>query len=183
MLSYLIPSFDYGEGHDPSKPPSAVEQPSEQLTLPIILLSAINLILPSVTLYKLTSTNFGETYHVKLELIYKTLHLLLVDIPFLVIRINVWNRYDREDVIFMLKNVYGIFWFFRGVYSDVQALREETKVEAAVDQEHEREWQMSSKRGRMTSPNISHTGHRNSGIEKEMDSVEMKRFMSHQRRD
>lgn len=105
-----------------------------------------------------------------------------MDIPFLVIRIHVWNRYDREDVIFMLKNVYGIFWFFRGVYSDVQALREENKTDADTE-EHEHEWEMSSKREGMASPSVSHRGHRNNGMEKGRDSVEMKRFMSHQRRD
>lgn len=121
MLSFLIMEFEEGESH------SQEECPSTLLTPPIISLSAVNLVIPTLTLYKLTTTNFGETYHVKLELAYKTFHLLLVNIPFLVIRIHLWNESSREDVIMLVKNVYGIFGYFRSLLTDIQIFKKESR--------------------------------------------------------
>lgn len=161
LLSFLITTFEHEENHGAQ----GEKCPSVILTPPIITLSAINLILPTVTLYKLTSTNFGETYHVKLEMIYKTLHLLLVNLPFFAIRVHLWNKNDREDVIFIIKNVYGIFGYFRGVYSDVKILLKERAATGAGS---------INKGGSMISVN-----NRRNDLERRdnADSVEMKELM------
>lgn len=43
------------------------------------------------------------------------------------IRIHLWNVNDREDVIFIIKNIYGIFGYLRGVYSDIKILHKERR--------------------------------------------------------
>lgn len=126
-----MPSFEHMDRHVSLE---GEECPAEGLQPLIITLAALNLILPTVTLYKLTTSNFGEMYHVKLELIYNTLHLILVNVPFFIVRIYLWNASDREDVIFAIKNLYGIVGYFRGLFSEIRILKGELKRKKQQEQ-------------------------------------------------
>jgi hypothetical protein len=86
----------------------------------ILGLTSLNLMLPAIALYKLTISGFGETYPLPLEILYKLLHLFLVNIPYLSVRIYLWQMYEYSDTsIFLVKNVYSIFTLFRGIYPDL----------------------------------------------------------------
>ncbi|CAL8125243.1 unnamed protein product [Orchesella dallaii] len=115
FLSFLIPTF----GHSHSTCPTSTLAPV------IISLASVNLFLPTLTLYKLTTTSFGEVYQVKLEILYDSLHNFLVSIPFLAIRIYLWNVSEREDVLFAIKNIYSIVGYCRGLFSNLKLLRAE----------------------------------------------------------
>ncbi|ODM91676.1 hypothetical protein Ocin01_15000 [Orchesella cincta] len=117
FLSFLIPSFEH----------SHHSCPTSTLAPVIISLASVNLVLPTLTLYKLTTTSFGEVYQVKLEILYDSLHNFFVSIPFLVIRIYLWNVSEREDVLFAIKNIYCIVGYCRGLFSNVKHLRSERR--------------------------------------------------------
>jgi len=85
----------------------------------ILGLSSINLMLPAVGLYKLTVTSFGET-PLLLEILYKFLHLFLVNIPYLSVRIYLWQYYSYSDTsVFLVKNIYAIIALLRAVIPDL----------------------------------------------------------------
>lgn len=90
----------------------------------VIALASVNLVLPAITIYKLSASNFGRVYNVPLESLYKFLHLLLVNVPFLCIRIYLWSMFSTDTAIFMIKNIYAIIAFIRGVYPDMKLLKE-----------------------------------------------------------
>ena len=86
----------------------------------ILGLASMNLMLPAIALYKLTVSGFGDTYPLPLEILYKVLHLFLVNIPYLSVRLYLWQFYGYSDTsIFLVKNVYSIFSLVRGIYPDV----------------------------------------------------------------
>ncbi|ODM94301.1 Cat eye syndrome critical region protein 6 [Orchesella cincta] len=89
----------------------------------IIILASVNIMLPAVTIYKLTASNFGRVYNVPLETLYKVLHLILVNIPFLGVRLFLWNMFSTDTAIFMIKNIYAIIGFMRGFYGDLKLFR------------------------------------------------------------
>ncbi|CAL8129487.1 unnamed protein product [Orchesella dallaii] len=89
----------------------------------IITLASVNILLPSITIYKLTASNFGRIYNVPLEALYKVLHLVLVNIPFLGVRLYLWNMFSTDTAIFMIKNIYSIIGFVRGFYGDLNLLK------------------------------------------------------------
>lgn len=90
----------------------------------IIALASVNIMLPAVTIYKLSASNFGRTYNVPLETLYKVLHLLLVNLPFLAFRIYLWQMFSTDTAIFMIKNVYAIVAFTRSIYPDIKLLQQ-----------------------------------------------------------
>lgn len=90
----------------------------------IIALAAVNIMLPAVTIYKLSASNFGRTYNVPLETLYKVLHLILVNLPFLGFRIYFWQMFSTDTAIFMIKNVYAIVAFTRTIYPDIKLLQQ-----------------------------------------------------------
>ncbi|GAB6018600.1 hypothetical protein CHUAL_000287 [Chamberlinius hualienensis] len=73
----------------------------------ILALASINLILPTVPLLRLSRAEYGQRDRpAVLGLIYSTLKLLVIEVPYLCIRAYVWNVYDTSSSsIFMLKNI------------------------------------------------------------------------------
>ena len=64
----------------------------------IIVLSSINLILPTLTLYSLSMSDFGRHLEnvISVKVAYQLLHLLVINIPFLGVRIYLW--YDDASL-------------------------------------------------------------------------------------
>jgi hypothetical protein len=58
----------------------------------IIVLSSINLILPTLTLYSMSMSDFGRHLEnvIVIKVVYQLLHLLVINIPFLGVRIYLW---------------------------------------------------------------------------------------------
>jgi len=86
----------------------------------IISLAAINFLLPSITLYRLTMPNFGA--HMPLEVIYRILHTVIVDGTYFGVRVYLWRFFGRESSIFIIKNMYSLFHMIQGLYSDYNQL-------------------------------------------------------------
>ncbi|OQV24527.1 hypothetical protein BV898_01588 [Hypsibius exemplaris] len=83
----------------------------------IITYSCLNLILPFVGLYQLSSVNFARTKPNENFTIYQTLlATVMVNIPYLVIRLYLWHTLNFTTALFIMKNfiaIVGSFWELR----------------------------------------------------------------------
>lgn len=88
----------------------------------ILGLSSVNFLLPSLALYKLSVSGFGETYPLPLEIVYKVCHLFMVNIPYLSVRVYLWQYYSYSDTsIFLVKNIYSIVALTRAIIPDFKS--------------------------------------------------------------
>lgn len=75
----------------------------------VLILACANFMLPTITLYKLSLSEFGHQQRpLGLQLLYKGLHLSLVNIPYFVIRVYLWSLYDHDVTLFLLKNILAV---------------------------------------------------------------------------
>ncbi|GIY28999.1 hypothetical protein CDAR_79231 [Caerostris darwini] len=87
----------------------------------VLILSCVNFILPTMTLYKLSLSEFGkQPRSLGLQLLYKCLHLGLVNIPYFVIRVYLWSLYDHDVTLFLLKNILAVVITARTVVPDIK---------------------------------------------------------------
>lgn len=87
----------------------------------VLILSCINFLLPTMTLYKLSLSEFGQNPRsLGLQLLYKGLHLGLVNIPYFVIRVYLWSLYDHDVTLFLLKNILAVVITLRTLVPDVK---------------------------------------------------------------
>ncbi|GFR16707.1 uncharacterized protein TNCT_622741 [Trichonephila clavata] len=87
----------------------------------VLILSCINFILPTLTLYKLSLSEFGtHPRSLGIPLLYKALHLGLVNIPYFVIRVYLWSLYDHDVTLFLLKNILAMINTARTAVPDVK---------------------------------------------------------------
>ncbi|GIX86238.1 hypothetical protein CEXT_725251 [Caerostris extrusa] len=87
----------------------------------VLVLSCVNFILPTMTLYKLSLSEFGkQPRSLGLQLLYKCLHLGLVNIPYFVIRVYLWSLYDHDVTLFLLKNILAVVITARTVVPDIK---------------------------------------------------------------
>ncbi|XP_035222073.1 uncharacterized protein LOC118194961 [Stegodyphus dumicola] len=87
----------------------------------VLVLSCINFILPTMTLYKLSLSQFGaQARSLGLQLLYKGLHLGLVNIPYFVIRVYLWTLYDHDVTLFLLKNILAVIVTARSAVPDLR---------------------------------------------------------------
>lgn len=73
----------------------------------ILALASINLILPTIPLLRLSLSDFGQKERPPLlGLVYSTVKLVAIEVPYLGIRAYLWNVYDAStSTVFMLKNI------------------------------------------------------------------------------
>lgn len=75
----------------------------------IIAFSCINLLLPNFCLYKLSLNDYGSvSTNALLSFTYKILHLLFVNVPYMVVRIYLWVLMDSDVSVFLVKNILHI---------------------------------------------------------------------------
>lgn len=87
----------------------------------VLVLACINFILPTMTLYKLSLSEFGcRQRPLGLQLLYKGLHLCLVNIPYFVIRVYLWTLYDHDVTLFLLKNILAVVITLRTVIPETR---------------------------------------------------------------
>lgn len=87
----------------------------------VLILSCINFILPTMTLYKLSLSEFGhQPRSLGLQLLYKGLHLGMVNIPYFVIRVYLWSLYDHDVTLFLLKNILAVIITLRTLVPDLK---------------------------------------------------------------
>ncbi|CAG7722300.1 unnamed protein product [Allacma fusca] len=89
----------------------------------IIALSSLNLMLPAISLYKLTLPSFGSTNTVPLDALYKILHLSFVNVPYFGVRVYLWQFLGADVSVFIIKNLYFIIGFLREVVSEIRKIQ------------------------------------------------------------
>ena len=113
------------------------ERISLLLEMVILFFSSINFMLPTLGLYRLSRTHFGEktngmlkvvnettgqpsTRGLGVSIVYHLLRLFAVNIPFLIIRIIVSQDPQKELSIFIVKNVLGIWVSLRNLIPELK---------------------------------------------------------------
>ena len=107
------------------------------LQMTILFFASINFMLPTLGLYRLSRTHFGEktngmikvinettgkpsTRGLGISIIYHLLRLFAVNIPFLVIRVVVSQDPKKELSIFIVKNALGIWVSLRNLIPEIK---------------------------------------------------------------
>lgn len=86
----------------------------------ILALTAINFLLPSVKLYQLSFPDFSKhNYSMPITVIHMILHMLLIDVPFLSVRLYLWLAYRENASMFLMKNILSIILSLRGMFPDI----------------------------------------------------------------
>uniref|UniRef100_T1J7N5 XK-related protein n=1 Tax=Strigamia maritima TaxID=126957 RepID=T1J7N5_STRMM len=83
----------------------------------VLILSSINIVLPTLVFFKFSLSDFGEhSGNSAIDFTHLTLKTLVVDLPFLVIRIYLWSHCVHMDVSpFIVKNLLCLVWWLRYV--------------------------------------------------------------------
>ncbi|GLH07648.1 Uncharacterized protein GBIM_13103 [Gryllus bimaculatus] len=93
------------------------------LEIPITVLCCFNFVLPALALYKLSLTDVSaEVLALPVSLLYNLLHMMLIDLPYLGVRLYLWLNYDHSTSVLLMKNVFGIILALRGLIPDVTEL-------------------------------------------------------------
>lgn len=116
LLSVLLPTRN-----------GRITEPPDYLLDIILFLGLINLLLPAIALHRLgLSEPTAEKCQTKLLLpfsvIHDLAHLILVDIPFLLVRGYLWIGHGQHTSLFMMKNVLGIIMTLRSLHPDLSEL-------------------------------------------------------------
>lgn len=86
----------------------------------ILALSSLNFLLPTIKLYQLSYNDFSKNnYSFPITVIYMSLHMLLIDVPFLVVRLYLWLVYHENASMFLMKNALSIVLGLRGMFPDL----------------------------------------------------------------
>lgn len=89
----------------------------------IITFACLNYFLPTITLFQLCLTDFGQKEKpFNLDGIYHFTHLVLVNIPYLAVRIYLWSGFGADISLFVMKNVISIVWSLKDVVIDLLEL-------------------------------------------------------------
>ncbi|KAL7638450.1 UNVERIFIED_CONTAM: hypothetical protein RMT77_011020 [Armadillidium vulgare] len=76
----------------------------------IIGFACTTFVLPTLALYNLSITDYKhDSINVILLFTWKMLHLLLTNIPYMVIRLYFWTEYSADISVFIIKNIINIF--------------------------------------------------------------------------
>lgn len=89
----------------------------------ILSLSAINFVLPTITLYKLSLSEFGLSHESPLIVAaYRLLHLVLVNVCYLAVRVYMWNALGGDISLFLMKNLLGVCTTLYALYPDLMRM-------------------------------------------------------------
>ncbi|RDD43805.1 hypothetical protein TrispH2_004727 [Trichoplax sp. H2] len=69
----------------------------------LLILSSINFLLPAIALYDLHMSR--RSNQVTFKIIYKICSLIVLNIPFLILRIILWRRYHKDISVLFMKNI------------------------------------------------------------------------------
>lgn len=87
----------------------------------VLALTCVNFLLPTLALFKLSQCEFGQLPRpLGLKLLYKLLHLCLIDVPYLAIRIYLWSFFGHDVSLFVVKNILGIYSALRTLVPEAQ---------------------------------------------------------------
>jgi len=133
----------------------------------IVVLSCINLILPTLTLYSMSMSDFGRrmTEVSKQTVISQSLNLLVVNVPFLSIRLYLWAKYNYELSLFVVKNACYIFLLVHSLYPGMVRVYSKMKIR------RDKVEQASSKGGRLGADG-DHFDNNGSGVRRNPSMIE-----------
>lgn len=87
----------------------------------VLALVCVNFLLPTLALFKLSQCEFGQLPRpLGLKLLYKLLHMCLINVPYLGIRIYLWSFMGRDVSLFLVKNILGIYSTLRTLLPEVR---------------------------------------------------------------
>ncbi|KAF6215114.1 hypothetical protein GE061_009863 [Apolygus lucorum] len=86
----------------------------------ILGIAAFNFFLPALKLYQLSFPDKTiDRRSLLVSVSYYILHLILIDIPFLSIRLYLWFAYGENASMFLMKNILNIILTLRSMYPDL----------------------------------------------------------------
>lgn len=101
----------------------------------ILALSSIGLILPTLSLVRFSLADFGQSERPPLfGLVYSTLKLLAIEVPYLGVRVYLWDAYTSSSV-FMLKNILMIVVKLRYILPEYIVLLAKRRAQRQKDTE------------------------------------------------
>lgn len=87
----------------------------------VLALTCVNFLLPTLALFKLSQCEFGQLPRpLGLKLLYKLLHLCLINVPYLAIRLYLWSFFGHDVSLFLIKNLLGIYSAVRTLVPEAQ---------------------------------------------------------------
>lgn len=87
------------------------------ITRAITAFGCINYFLPSITLVVLSSSHFGRKIApTNIKTAHTVLYLLLVNLPYTVLRIWLWHVYFKDISVFLIKNVMMLYVAMRNMW-------------------------------------------------------------------
>ncbi|EEC05820.1 conserved hypothetical protein, partial [Ixodes scapularis] len=87
----------------------------------VLALACVNFVLPGLALFKLSQCEYGlRPRPLGLKLLYKLLHLSLVNVPYLAIRVYLWGFFGHDVSLFIVKNLLGIYAGIRALVPDLR---------------------------------------------------------------
>ncbi|XP_075525438.1 uncharacterized protein LOC142557460 isoform X1 [Dermacentor variabilis] len=87
----------------------------------VLALTCVNFLLPTLALFKLSQCEFGQLPRpLGLKLLYKVLHMGLVNVPYLAIRIYLWSFFGHDVSLFLIKNLLGIYSALRTLVPELR---------------------------------------------------------------
>jgi len=94
----------------------------------VLVFACANYFLPTVALYQLCLSHFGQKDKtLDLNGVYNISHLLLVNIPYLAFRIYLWSGFGSDISMFVMKNVIAIVWSLKDICADLMTLHHQCK--------------------------------------------------------
>lgn len=87
----------------------------------VLALACVNFVLPGLALFKLSQCDYGQHPRpLGLKLLYKLLHMSLINVPYLAIRIYLWGFFGHDVSLFLVKNLLGIYAGLRGLIPELR---------------------------------------------------------------
>jgi len=95
----------------------------------VISFAVVNYFLPTIALYQFALTDFGQVEKpLDLNGVYHLCHMVLVNIPYLAIRIYLWSGFGSDISLFIMKNVIAILWHLKDVVPDFVILHRQCQA-------------------------------------------------------
>lgn len=105
---------------------------AEPLSIAVLVLSTINLLLPTIGLFRLSQKRFdSHRFGLRSNIVHNSLRILFINIPFMALRVTYWSAFEKEISIFLLKNALFLFVSLRHIISEAHELR---KLKQVLDQ-------------------------------------------------
>lgn len=95
----------------------------------VISFAVMNYFLPTIALYQFSLTDFGQVDRpLDLNGVYHLCHMVLVNIPYLAIRIYLWSGFGSDISLFIMKNVIAILWHLKDIIPDFVILHRQCRA-------------------------------------------------------